>query len=69
MLILHHPHSATLVKVKKHRLFNQRLYQQLVDLQAVKHLKLFERLHRRNWPRLRLAKRKRSNQNQAKFPG
>ena len=68
MLILHHPHSATLVKVKKHRLFHQRLYQQLVDLQVVKHLKLFERLHRRNWPRLRLAKRKRSNQNQAKFP-
>ena len=57
LLVLHHPHSATLVEVQEHRLLHQRLRQQLIDHQVVEHFKLLERLSSRKLPALRLAKR------------
>ena len=67
LLILHDPHAAPLVEVQKNRLFDQRLGEELIQLEVIEHLKLLERFSRRMRPGQRLAKRNQTGKRQQRF--
>ncbi|MBO61565.1 MAG: hypothetical protein CMO63_06305, partial [Verrucomicrobiales bacterium] len=58
------PHAAALVEVQKNRLFDQRLGEELVDLEIIKHLELSERFAWGERPGQRLAKRNQTGDGQ-----
>ena len=67
LLILHNPHAAPLVEVQENRLLNQRLGEELIQLEVIEHLKLLERFSRRMRPGQRLAKRNQTGKGQQRF--